>query len=573
MGQRYTYEELLLENEQLKKQLEEKKNLEKELEKTQILMQAAFEQSPVPLIVASYPDFTFKIINKATEKFLMVDASNYLNKQPLEVEWSWQEYLPDGAKVTNPAELPLPMALQGIITKNKEMRIERKDGSSVWELVSASPIYDNEGNLIAGILAIVDITERKENEKMLDLHRKQLQEQNEEYEALNEELNQLNIELFLAKEKAEESDSLKTAFLQNMSHEIRTPMNAIMGFTSLLTQNFNDIEKLEHFSKIIELRCNDLLNIINDILDISKIESGQTTLNTGECNVNELISELYSVFSNYQINNQKQHIQLKMHRLFDEKSINIRTDAIKLKQIFINLITNAFKFTETGTIEYGCKLLNDKLLFYVTDTGIGIPKEKYDYIFQRFAQLKNPNSQNIGGTGLGLPIVRGLVELLGGKIWLESEYNKGTTFYFTIDNMNASITTTQVIPSEIPNSDHIFNKNILIVEDDFYNAIYLQEVLKKTGSNIYKVSNGRDAVDFIQKQHIDIVLMDVRLPDITGYEATRLILQKKKDIKIIAQTAYAANDEHKKALDAGCMDYISKPTKKEDLLALLKKHL
>jgi PAS domain S-box-containing protein len=248
------------------------------------------------------------------------------------------------------------------------------------------------------------------------------------------ERKQIELEAILAKEKAEENDRLKTAFLQNMSHEIRTPMNAIIGFAGLMAENCNNREKLEQFSTIIEQRSHDLLAIINDMLDISKIESGQGTLQLEACNINELFSELALFFGDYQNRMDKQHIQLLIHNVLDENTANIITDRYKLKQILINLITNAFKFTESGRIECGCKLSNNQLLFQVSDTGVGIPGDKHEFVFERFARIDTVISKSyVGGTGLGLPIVKGLVGLLGGKVWLESECNQGTTFYFTIN--------------------------------------------------------------------------------------------------------------------------------------------
>ncbi|NJK87779.1 MAG: response regulator [Bacteroidales bacterium] len=261
-----------------------------------------------------------------------------------------------------------------------------------------------------------------------------------------------------------------------------------------------------------------------------------------------------------------------MHLVFDESVAKVKTDQVKLKQILINLISNAFKYSQSGTVECGYKPQGNKLLFYVSDTGIGIPEDKFDFIFRRFAQLNILYSEN-SGTGLGLSIVKGLVGLLGGEVWLESECNKGTTFYFTIDylkseNINDSF-------QNVVNDQTGFTstKTILIVEDDMYNAKYLQEILKNTVSDLITVNTGKEAINIIKNKKIDIILMDVRLPDITGYEATRIILQYDPNIKIIAQTAYAANDERQKALDAGCVDYISKPTKLDQLFAILKNYL
>lgn len=380
-------------------------------------------------------------------------------------------------------------------------------------------------------------------------------------------------ELITAKENAVKSDLLKTAFLQNMSHEIRTPMNAIMGFSSLLCENFGDVLQLEKFSQIINQRCSDLLTIINDILDISKIESGQNPLHIEVCNLNELFSELAIFFSDYQNKTNKQHINLIINKIADKDIVQINTDILKLKQILINLITNSFKYSEAGHVACSCVLDNNQLLFSISDTGIGIPIDKHDYIFERFSQLKNSLFQNIGGTGLGLPIVKGLVELMGGKVWLKSECDKGTTFFFTIDYTKV-IPTNKPSISEVNSSrDFVTDKTILIVEDDSYNALYLKEVLKNRFSKIFIAGNGLDAVNFIQNNSADIVLMDVQLPDISGYEATKMILQENPNIKIIAQTAYAANDERHKAHEAGCIDYISKPTKQNDLLNLLRKYL
>jgi signal transduction histidine kinase len=247
------------------------------------------------------------------------------------------------------------------------------------------------------------------------------------------ELQKKEEQLIKAKEKAEESDRLKTAFLQNMSHEIRTPMNAIMGFSDLLMENYENKQKLEYFSNIIYQRSSDLLDIINDILDISKIESGQNTVNTANFNLNELFNELDRFFEEYKARINKQNINVFFHPAFENSVFIVKTDKLKLKQIIINLVGNALKFTENGSVSCGYEEEDSKIKFYVADTGIGIPPDKHDFIFERFSQLKHPTVQNIGGTGLGLPIVKGLVKLLGGDVWLKSECNKGTTFYFSID--------------------------------------------------------------------------------------------------------------------------------------------
>ncbi|HNW57845.1 MAG TPA: ATP-binding protein [Bacteroidales bacterium] len=296
--------------------------------------------------------------------------------------------------------------LETVKTLNKiqfEFRHRLKDGSVRDVEVYTSRIRIGEKDLVHSI--IHDITNRKRAEA----------------------------ELIKSKEKAEESDRLKTAFLQNMSHEIRTPMNAIMGFSSLLVENYNNKPVLEQYCGIITQRCKDLLEIIDDILDVSKIEAGQLSVNPVPCKINELFSELTDIYHEQQRRTGKENIEFKMTNLCVPDDIVIVTDKVKLRQIFINLINNAFKFTEAGKIEGGCKRTDEHTItFFVSDTGIGIPPDKHQAIFERFVQLNQGHGKIAAGTGLGLSIVKGLAEILGGKIWLESEENKGTTFYFSL---------------------------------------------------------------------------------------------------------------------------------------------
>lgn len=379
------------------------------------------------------------------------------------------------------------------------------------------------------------------------------------------------IELVKAKERAEKSDRLKTVFLQNMSHEIRTPMNAIMGFSSLLVKNYGDKSKLEKFSKIINLRCNDLLDIINDILDISKIESGQLAVNIEECNIPELFSELRIFFNEFQKRIGKLHISLNFKI---KKSVDhvFMSDTVKLKQILINLIGNALKFTDSGEIEIGYDIDADKIIFYVSDTGIGIPQDDQDRVFDRFYQVVSNDRLN-NGNGLGLSIVKGLVTLLNGEIWLKSELTKGSTFYFSFPYRPSQLIKTVIETSHNDLDSQLKDKSILIVEDDEYNKEYLKEILLDTNLKITTVENGLDAIQIAITQQIDLILMDIRLPDIDGYQATAKIKQVKPQIKVIAQTAYAGEEERQKAIDAGCVDYISKPTDRDLLLTLINKHL
>ena len=412
--------------------------------------------------------------------------------------------------------------------------------------------YDDDHNPLRFIGTVMDITFRKEIENALQIK--------------NEELRK-------AKEKAEESDLLKTAFLQNMSHEIRTPMNAIMGFSELLPLQYNNKPKLDQYSNIIYQRSNDLLDLINEILDIAKIESGQLPIHWEDCDLNVLFADLSLFFRENQKRLKKQHLELCINAT-TTAGLVIVTDKVKLKQIFINLIGNAFKFTEYGSIQVGYNLNeNGDLVFYVSDTGIGIPAEKQNFVFERFAQLNQDKNNVTGGTGLGLSIVKGLINLLGGEIWLKSEPGKGTTFYFTLSYKLAETKKKEPITSESEASFNFTDKTILIVEDDIYNAAYLKEILVDKGFKIMHATLGNEAVKISVTAPLDMILMDINLPDISGYEAIRQIRLNKPDLKIIVQTAYAGSDERLKAKEAGCVDYISKPIKKNLLMTMISHHL
>jgi len=389
-----------------------------------------------------------------------------------------------------------------------------------------------------------------------------------EYERFKEK-----VQLKVALEKAEESDRLKSLFLQNMSHEIRTPMNAIIGFAELLSPNFNNKPKITQFTQIIQRRSKDLLNLINDILDLSRIESGKQTLNLETCDINKLFYELDEMFLIYKKKKNKSAIKLSFHYIDLQNSIII-TDSGKLRQILVNLINNAIKFTEKGKVDVGCSIISDtEIEFYVEDTGIGIHEEKQHLIFERFMQVGNPSGYTLGGTGLGLPIVKGLVELLGGQIEVESKVGEGSQFVFSIKYQLAQGIIVAENSGEAAGSSLFKNKSLLLVEDDLFSATFIMELLSEFGFIMHHEVAGPNAVQYVQNNHVDIVLLDIRIPELDGYGVARELKRQFPEIKIIAQTACAMAEDRNKAIEAGCDDYISKPVEKKLLMQAIQLQL
>lgn len=428
-----------------------------------------------------------------------------------------------------------------------ELKTVRKDKSNGWMWVRVDALFDKNNNIVGLWGAAQDITERKFIEEQLRV----------------------------AKEKAEESDRLKSAFLANMSHEIRTPMNGILGFSQLLKEpDLSGDEQLE-FISIIEKSGKRMLNIINDIIDISKIEAGLMKLNIQESNINDQIQYIHSFFqpeANYK------NIKLLFHTSLPDQSATISTDKEKVFAIFTNLVKNAIKFTDYGTIEFGYNLKvenNSKFLqFYVKDTGIGIPKSRQKAIFERFIQADITDAKAYQGAGLGLAITKAYVEMLGGSIWVESQEGQGSTFYFTLPYMDENNNEAVAI-KEINEKDLLIMKKlkILIAEDDKISEKLVEKFIVEFSSEILKVNNGKAAVEVCKNNpDIDLIMMDIQMPEVDGYNATKQIRGFNKDVIIIAQTAYGLVGDRDKALEAGCSDYISKPIDKDELTKLINKY-
>lgn len=370
--------------------------------------------------------------------------------------------------------------------------------------------------------------------------------------------------------RAEQADKLKSAFLANMSHEIRTPMNSIVGFSQILT--FPDIDehtRLE-YAEYIRNSSDLLLKIINDILDIAKIESGQFKISYSFFDLNILMNNIGVQAYEIKKSRKKDYLKIRTINFYEHSVFIINSDQHRIEQVLINLVSNAIKFTQTGTIEIGYSVSDkNKLEFFVKDTGIGIPSDKLDFVFERFTQIEETNSKLHEGTGIGLSICKSIVELLGGRIWVESVPDYGSVFRFELPLMEkASKSFEEPGYPKYPIDYSCFrDKKLLIAEDVDFNYLFLKEGLKPLGMEILRAVNGEETLKMVTEiSGINVILMDMRMPLMDGYEATRRIKSINNRIKIIATTANAITGDKEKCMEAGCDFYISKPIKLELLI-------
>ncbi|MDP3642435.1 MAG: ATP-binding protein [Bacteroidota bacterium] len=399
---------------------------------------------------------------------------------------------------------------------------------------------------------------------------------NKELAFQNDEKEKRAAELVIAKEHAEQSDRLKSAFLANMSHEIRTPMNGILGFASILKEADLTGEEQREYLELMEQSGARMLNIINDIVDISKIESGLMEVHSKESNINEQIDYIHTFFKPEM---DKKRIQFFSKKSLPGKEAVINTDREKIYAILTNLVKNAIKYTDEGSIEFGYNLKTERqttvLEFFIKDTGIGIPKHMQEAIFERFIQADITDKMARQGAGLGLSISKAFVELLGGKIRVSSEEGKGSIFYFTIPYKSQPHTKSDITTfvSDEGEKGQIRNLKVLIVEDDKISDLLILTMLKKISHQVLHSETGVEAIETCRNNpDLDLVLMDIKMPDMNGYEATRQIRQFNNDIIIIAQTAFGLSGDRGKAIEAGCNDYITKPINKDKLLPLIQKY-
>ncbi len=519
-------------------------------------------QRQLKLIIDKIPGMLAYL--NSDEKYLYVNkayADTYKLSQEKFPGKKLKEIIP--SDIYNNAKDKIKLVLSGkeIIYENKVAidTAERKN----W-LVKYIPHFDNKGKVIAYLTIVDDITDRKRAEEDLT-------------KALN---------------KAQESDRLKSAFLANMSHEIRTPMNGILGFAGLLKEHNLTNEKQQEYIDIIENSGDRMLNLINDLIDISRLEADQMAVTISETNINKKLEDLYTFFK-HEV--EQKGIQLSYNiNLINEKA-TIQTDNDKLYAILTNLIKNAIKYTDKGSIEFGytsacsatstsaCSATSTsaksvtthsvnepiELKFYVKDTGIGIPKDRHKAVFDRFVQADIEDIEVREGAGLGLSISKAYVEMLGGRIWLESEQGKGSQLYFTIPYSKKSpkLKRTKLSNDTQEKTDNQKNLNILIAEDDEMANIFLTEILSDKSEKILYAKTGKETVElFKENKDIDLILMDIKMPDMNGYDATRMIRKFNTDVIIIAQTGYAISGDREKALEAGCDEYISKPIDRGELM-------
>ena len=381
------------------------------------------------------------------------------------------------------------------------------------------------------------------------------------------------LELVDAKEKAEQSDKIKTSFLTNMSHEVRTPMNAIIGFSTLLNDVDISKEESSEYVSLITSNASLLLKIIDNVIEVARLEAGEVVLERKKIGINQLLVDLLEEFESRDTH--RPNVTVNISSAGSDEEYMLYNDPSRLMQMLNILISNALKFTEEGSVDFGYKLIEDKFIeFIVKDTGIGIPASQQVNIFERFRQADNSLTRKFGGTGLGLTIVKHLVDLMGGHIELESVEGSGSMFRILLPIIQPASEMLPGIPIKTKSRLDLSGKHILVVEDVESNYQYLVAVLKSTMVNIHWITDGNAAVEFCANfPDVNMVFMDVNLPGIDGYEATRRIKENRPDLPIIALTAYAMIGEKERSLAAGCNEYLSKPVSPRELLTVVSKYL
>jgi len=424
-----------------------------------------------------------------------------------------------------------------------ELQIDLFSGVDKWYALSVAPVFNRDGIVAHLVFTFDDITERKE------------------YEA----------KIVIAKAKAEESDRLKTAFLSNLSHEIRTPLNAILGFSSLLSGSDVSNDEREEIAELLVNHSNDLLELINDLIDISAIETNQFVIKKKECQLNKMLTNTFNDVITKNRFSKKSDVKVHIKLGVLEDKFTVLTDAKRLSQVVDHLLSNAIKFTSQGFVELGYTFKDaNNLLFYVIDTGVGLTSREKNIIFSPFRQADDSITRGFSGMGLGLAISKHIVERLGGEIWVESTKSQGSTFYFTIPYIPIKTKfDTVVLPFKQKESFNWENKTILVADDIDSNYKFIQILLKPTGAKLLWAKNGQEAVDIVKSSRVDVILMDVVMPKLDGFEATRLIKQINSNIKIICQTAFPEDYSRSESEKVGMDGYLAKPIAPFSILKII----
>lgn len=518
----------------------DKKKAEDELRKSITEIEAILSCIPDGVLVY---DKSAKIVrsNLASERILKYTEHDKKNDVSQRVKDNFIIFSEDGRELAL-EELPAyRSAIKGEIVTNQVLNVER-DGVPQWLIFNAAPLFVS-GKQFGAVLSMFDITSRKATEQLL----------------------------VKAKEKAEESDRFKSMFIANISHEIRTPMSGILGFADLLKDPDISPDTQKTYVDAIISSGNRMLNIINDLINISKIEAGQIETHTEPTNINQLIDELFHFFLPEA---QKRTLTLKLSKNVPIDQVWIETDKTKLSQILTNLIKNALKFTASGYVEIGCSLKNNTCEFYVKDTGAGIKRDYYDKIFERFNQGELKYSTVQEGVGLGLAISKAYLTLLGGQIWVAPNSTKGSIFYFSIPYKKAILPTPVMEVKANQSFTAIPDSEILIAEDEELIYFFLNEILSKVKIKSCHAKNGLEAVEYVKSNpYIKLILMDGRMPVMSGLEAVKQIKSLRPELPIITLSALAEDTDIENALNAGCVDYITKPIDKNILLSKIKNYL
>lgn len=443
-----------------------------------------------------------------------------------------------------------------------------KNGQKIFLYFRTQLLKDTDGNPYGMIGISTDITLKKRQEKELAIKNIELKAQNDQYEALNEELLQTNQELLKAKDKAEESDKLKSSFLNNISHEFRTPMNGIIGFSDLII-NTNAPKIKEKYAKIIKKSCDRLLSIVNDTIAISELQSKAVKTIIKKENFTKIINEIIKDFEP-KINEKGIEFQFINNDFNDD--FEIYTDKFKLSIAIKHILNNALKFTLRGDIIFTCSFNFNKIEIEINDTGIGIPKEMQKIIFEPYRQVEVGSTRNYGGNGIGLTIAKAYIEMLEGELILKSVPDKGTTVTIYIPNKTKP--KVYINPLKIDNENNsLANKKILIVEDENINHEFLINILTIEKSKTFSAYNGKEAIEIFNNYKIDIVLMDIKMPIMDGFETFKILKSINKKIPIIAQTAYTQQKDVELIKSYNFDGYISKPINRKKLIHIIKTNL